>query len=77
MLRRLLVLLLLAAVACAQDLSEQTLPKWLEYISPSPDELKWREVPWRTVFWDAVVEAAREGKPLLIWAMNGHPLGCT
>jgi len=26
---------------------------------------------------DAQAAAAREGKPIFIWAMDGHPLGCT
>jgi len=26
---------------------------------------------------DAQAAATREGKPIFIWAMDGHPLGCT
>jgi hypothetical protein len=48
-----------------------------EYILPRPDELRWQEVPWRTTFWDAVQEAQTTGRPILLWAMNGHPLACT
>lgn len=46
-------------------------------ILPSKDEERWREIPWRTSTWDAVVEAAATEKPVLLWAMNGHPLACT
>lgn len=46
-------------------------------ILPSKDEERWREIPWRTTTWEAVVEAAAAEKPVLLWAMNGHPLACT
>jgi hypothetical protein len=45
-------------------------------IKPRPDELRWREIPWETDLWEARRRAAGEGKPLLMWAMNGNPLGC-
>ncbi|MGH9363331.1 MAG: hypothetical protein ACRD2T_15580 [Thermoanaerobaculia bacterium] len=38
---------------------------------------KWETIPWRTGLLDARAEAARERKPLFLWSMNGHPLGCT
>ena len=37
----------------------------------------WRTIPWRVDLLAARAEAARSGRPLMIWAMNGHPLGCT
>ncbi len=37
----------------------------------------WRTVPWRTSVLDAQRAAADEQKPIFIWAMDGHPLGCT
>ena len=37
-------------------------------------ELSYRKIPWRTSFWDAVIEAQARDKPILLWAMNGHPL---
>jgi hypothetical protein len=46
-------------------------------ILPTKGEERWREIPWRTTTWDAVVEAAATEKPVLLWAMNGHPLACT
>ena len=27
--------------------------------------------------WDAREAAAASGRPIFIWSMNGHPLGCT
>ena len=46
-------------------------------VLPQGDELGWLDVPWRPVLWDAIEEARGADKPLFIWAMNGHPLGCT
>lgn len=48
-----------------------------DQVLPMEAELGWLAVGWRPVLWDAVVEAREADKPLLIWAMNGHPLGCT
>ncbi len=36
----------------------------------------WERVPWSIDLLGAARRSAREGKPLFIWAMNGHPLGC-
>lgn len=42
-----------------------------------PDESEsWRQIPWKTSVLDAQRTAAAEGKPIFIWAMDGHPLGC-
>jgi hypothetical protein len=46
-------------------------------IKPEKDEDRWASVGWRTGLWDARQEAARLGKPILLWEMDGHPLGCT
>jgi hypothetical protein len=46
-------------------------------VLPSEAEEAWRAIGWRATFWDAVVEAHEAKKPVLLWAMNGHPLGCT
>ena len=54
-----------------------TYDMWQEYIKPTNDELAWAEIPWRSTFYDGLVESDREQKPLLLWVMNGHPLGCT
>lgn len=46
-------------------------------IKPSEGEEKWREIPWMVSLWEARQKAAAEGKPILLWEMDGHPLGCT
>jgi hypothetical protein len=46
------------------------------HVLPSAEEERWLRIPWRSRLWDAVEEAREAGKPILLWAMNGHPLGC-
>lgn len=61
----------------SQALSLDTLVQWASFISPSAEELRWKEIPWRESFWKAIHEGQIHGKPVLLWTMNGHPLGCT
>ncbi len=61
----------------AARLSDATFDRWFDFIRPAPQELAWRQIPWRPALWPAVVEARQAEKPLLIWAMNGHPMACT
>lgn len=37
----------------------------------------WRSIPWMTTVLSAQRAAALEDKPIFIWSMDGHPLGCT
>jgi hypothetical protein len=46
-------------------------------VKPSKDEDKWAQIPWQVSLWEARKQAAAEGKPILLWEMDGHPLGCT
>jgi hypothetical protein len=46
-------------------------------IKPSKDENRWATIPWLHDLWQARQLAARQGKPILLWEMDGHPLGCT
>jgi hypothetical protein len=65
------------ATADEEEGYEATFDRIRDEVLPSKDEERWREVPWRPSVWDAVVEAAQTDRPVLVWAMNGHPLGCT
>ena len=58
-------------------LREKTLAEWRALVEPAESELAFTEIPWRPSFWSAVLEAEAQDKPVLLWAMNGHPLGCT
>jgi hypothetical protein len=46
-------------------------------IKPGPGEDRWSSIPWLTDLWQARKLAAEQGKPILLWEMDGHPLGCT
>lgn len=46
-------------------------------ILPGAEELAWKRLDWRASLWEGVIEAQRRERPILLWAMNGHPLGCT
>ena len=59
-----------------QDLTWETYDKIRDHVVPSKAELKWLDIGWRPTVWDALVEAQKGDKPILIWAMNGHPLAC-
>lgn len=50
---------------------------WFSFIRPSEEELAFEKIGWRNQFWPAVQEARELGRPILLWTMNGHPLGCT
>ena len=45
-------------------------------IKPAGEEAKWEQIPWMASLWQARLKAAAEGKPILLWEMDGHPLGC-
>ncbi|MDQ3624213.1 MAG: hypothetical protein M3463_17280 [Verrucomicrobiota bacterium] len=46
-------------------------------IKPQLGESRWMGIPWLTSVWEAREKAAREGKPILIWAgSGGGPVGC-
>jgi hypothetical protein len=66
-----LVILLLAAPLPLTDLD-----KLQAVIRPARGEDAWAGIPWMTDLWEARKVAAKEGKPILLWEMDGHPLGC-
>ncbi len=48
----------------------------LKTVRPAEGEDAYARVPWLTSLWEARQKAAKEGKPILLWEMDGHPLGC-
>ncbi len=67
----------LAALVQARELTEARFDALRDSILPGADELRWQEIGWRTSLREALPEASAQGRPVLLWAMNGHPLGCT
>lgn len=61
----------------APELTDDNLEKWLTFLQPSDDELGWRKMRWHHSLSEAAAEAKLLGRPVLLWAMNGHPCGET
>ncbi len=57
-----------------KELTDANYVKWRDHVLPRNWELSYRKIPWRTSFWDAVIEAQATDKPIFLWSMNGHPL---
>ena len=45
-------------------------------VRPAPGEDVFATIPWQTSVHEARQLAAAQGKPILLWEMDGHPLGC-
>ncbi|XAL98706.1 hypothetical protein OT109_14095 [Phycisphaeraceae bacterium D3-23] len=63
------------ASAFAGELTQARFEVLLDELTPAADE-PWRTVPWQVSVLAAQRIAVEEGKPIFIWAMDGHPLGC-
>jgi hypothetical protein len=46
-----------------------------ELMKPLPGENLWNEVNWVRTLWEAQEKAAKEGKPIVVFATGGEPLG--
>ncbi len=73
---KLLCILPLLLASTPHGLDEAAFQKLHRELQPNP-KATWRTIPWKTSVLAAQAEAARTGKPIFIWAMDGHPLGCT
>jgi hypothetical protein len=74
----LLAWLALAPVTPAADpLPPEQFDKLHTLIKPQASEQKWTQIRWQADLWEARRQAAAQGKPILLWEMDGHPLGCT
>jgi len=71
------MLMVFAPGIFAQELKDDSFDKLFSSVVPTARESAWRKVPWHANFWDAVMEAQAKDKPVLLWAMNGHPMACT
>ena len=69
--------LLAAWSLAAQELKDESFDTCYSYILPKESELAWRTIGWRGTLGEAWLEAQQKDMPILLWAMNGHPCGCT
>jgi hypothetical protein len=73
------VFLMLPVIAPSSEppsLSPGQFDKLRSLIKPKSGEDKWAEIPWLSSLWEARRQAATLGKPILLWEMDGNPLGC-
>jgi hypothetical protein len=64
------------APIAAEPIGADNLAQILELIKPKPGGTTWLQIPWQTHLAEARKQAAAEGKPILLWEMDGNPLGC-
>ena len=82
---RFLCLLLAAALAaCGNEPQDPTptmdvekLDEYRARILPTDAEVRWSTIDWLPTYTDGLKASSAQDKPLLLWVMNGHPLGCT
>jgi hypothetical protein len=67
----------LLALAVNAQQSATDLDAKVASVLPTADENRWLQIPWRTDLGAALKEAEQSHKPLYLWVMDGHPLGCT
>lgn len=60
-------------VRAAQGAAE----RWRDHILPTEAETAWERIPWIPSFAGGILASDERSQPLLLWVMNGHPLGCT
>jgi len=63
-------------LAAAAPVDNAEFQRLTALIKPQAEENSWLEIPWKTDLWAARQQAAAEGKPIFLWEMDGHPLGC-
>ena len=66
-----------SALKAAAPIEKDDFEKLHQLMQPQKSELAWRQIQWHSTIWDARREAAKVGKPVYLWEMDGHPLGCT
>ena len=43
----------------------------------NPSAAQWEKIPWQPELGPAITEARKQDKPILLWMMNGNPVGMT
>ena len=66
-----------AAALESLELRRSDLAEWRAHLLPGEVDMRFARIPWEPTFLDGVRRASELERPLLLWLMNGHPLGCT
>lgn len=62
-----------AALPAQEGIPAGEFARLRDLIRPQPGESNWRRVDWLTSLHAARVQAASEGKPILLWSGGGAP----
>lgn len=65
-----------SAAPLGEQLTDAEFASVRKAVLPADGEDDFAKIPWLTSIWEARAKAAKEGKPILLWEMDGHPLGC-
>lgn len=65
---------LTAGAVKAQELTTATYDRLREAIDVKPAELRWQKVEWLP-FWDGLVAAQKQDRPIFYWVYFGDPRG--
>lgn len=63
-------------IANGQTVESPLIAEKCETLCATPDAA-WRSIPWELDLLKAQRLAIEKSKPIFIWSMDGHPLGCT
>jgi hypothetical protein len=74
--RRMKTLIALGLLLAPDALTLAEFEKLHKELVPPTGEA-WRTIPWKVSLLEARETAAKERKPIFMWSMDGHPLGCT
>ena len=75
--KSIITLLLACCSAPAFAAPAQKTADIIAVIAPAKNEQAWLQIPWETDLTTARRKAVAENKPIFLWEMDGHPLGCT
>ena len=59
------------------ELNDSNWIAWRDHLLPAEADIAFERIPWMAALGEGVRRANDEDRPVLVWVMNGHPLGCT
>lgn len=71
------MLALVLSLLPQQAPDQNTFAAWRDHLAPAAIEDRWQQIPWQPSISQGLRQAAATNRPMLLWLMNGHPLGCT
>ena len=58
-------------------LTAETYAQYKAEIGPQAADAAWQRIDWLPSYREGLEAGSKQQKPILLWVMNGHPLGCT